>query len=233
MFSWFKKISSPSPKADRMSLEFGQMLDAGRNTFLTASNALLGGTDPDVIREDLFATDRRINKSEQQIRRELVVHATVHGPATLPDALTLMSIVKDAERIGDYSKNIFDVCVIAEPLKRDEIHKDLVALKDIIADLLRDTRKVFDSQEEAAARELSHRMIDVEDHCDAKVADLLKRQAELSQPATQVLCYRYFKRVVSHAMNIISSIFMPLDKLDYFDEQPRPKFPPVGKPPED
>jgi phosphate uptake regulator len=57
---------------------------------------------------------------------------------------------------------------------------------------------------------------------------LLASQKSLDDPATLVLCYRYFKRIVSHCRNVATSIFMPLDKIDYFDENPRPHLPPTG-----
>ena len=71
MFKWFSGSSGDG--LDRMRAEFGQMLDAGRHVFDAAANALLGGTSLAVIHDDLFETDKRINRAEQQIRRELVV----------------------------------------------------------------------------------------------------------------------------------------------------------------
>lgn len=223
MFSWFKNLfPTATTSLGTMSLEFGQMLDAGRYMFLTAANALLGGTDPEVIRRDLFSTDRRINRSEQQIRREIVVSASVHGSTHIPACLTFMTIVKDAERIGDYAKNIFDLIIEAPPLEHDDFHKDLVELKDTVSECLSEARRVFDAQDEEAARVLTRRLVEMEDHCDAQVKILLRDQEKQKAPASLVLAYRYFKRVLSHCMNITTSIFMPLDKIDYFDEKPRP-----------
>ena len=228
MFEWFKRFAaSPSHDVSTMSTEFGRMLDAGRHIFLTAANALLGGTDPEVIRAELFATDEQINESEQRIRRELVVHGSVHGPTTLPATLILMSVVKDAERIGDYAKNLFDLTVQAPPLARDAFHADLVELKNKVAEHLRATRKVFDSQNDGEARRLSHELSETEDHCDRRVKEILSSQNDTGSPATLVLVYRYFKRVVSHCLNVTTSVFMPLDKIDYYDETPRPPLPPV------
>jgi hypothetical protein len=36
--------------------------------------------------------------------------------------------------------------------------------------------------------------------------------------AATALAYRYLKRISAHSMNIITSVVMPLDHLDYFDE---------------
>jgi len=229
MFGWFKSLTSASaPDLGAMTTQFGRMLDAGRHVFITASNALLGGTDPQVIRDELFSTDQAINEAEQKIRRELVVHASIHGPISLPASLIFMSIVKDAERIGDYAKNIYDLRVQAPSLEKDEHLTDLIALKNRIAQLLTDTRTVFDSQSAEAARKLTSELTEAEDHCDERVKALLAVQKDLTYPATLVLCYRYFKRIVSHCRNVATSIFMPLDKIDYFDENPRPHLPPPG-----
>ena len=108
MLNWFSR-EDEGVGMERLRAEFGQMLDAGRHVFDIAANAFLGGTDPEVIRKDLFSTDKRINKSERRIRRELVVHATIHGVTHFPGCLVLMSLVKDAERVGDYSKNLFEI----------------------------------------------------------------------------------------------------------------------------
>ncbi|MCA9299009.1 MAG: PhoU domain-containing protein, partial [Phycisphaerales bacterium] len=119
MFDWFKKSGDDAESMTAITAEFGQMLDAGRHCFDTAANALLGGTDPEVIRNNLFETDKSINRSEQQLRRHLVVHVTVHGSTSLPACLVLMSVVKDAERIGDYAKNIFDLTPQSHLLGKD------------------------------------------------------------------------------------------------------------------
>jgi len=224
MFDWFKNTAPGSSDGlSNMTSEFGHMLDAGRHCFDVAANALLGGTDPEVIRKDLFSTDRSINESEQQVRRHLVVHVSVHGATSLPACLVLMTVVKDAERIGDYAKNIFDLTPRAHAVSCDvSAHKDLVELKDAISSALAKTRKAFDSQDESEARALVRQMNEMEDQCDQRIEEILSAESDHDIPATLVLAYRYFKRVVSHAMNITTSIFMPLDKIDYFDEKPRP-----------
>ncbi|MAG54718.1 MAG: hypothetical protein CMJ83_00350 [Planctomycetes bacterium] len=224
MFDWFKKSAPAAAEGmDNMTSEFGQMLDAGRHCFDTAANALIGGTDPEVIRKDLFETDKRINKAEQQIRRHLVVHVSVHGAASLPACLVLMSVVKDAERIGDYAKNIFDLTPNVDRIRaQGGAIEDLVGLKDEISAGLARTRKAFDAQSEEDARALVREFSTLEDHCDQQVDELVKNEVDHTCAATLVLTYRYFKRVISHTMNIATSIFMPLDKIDYFDEKPRP-----------
>ncbi len=216
MFDWFtSEVGTGSTGLQRMRTEFGQMLDAGRHVFDTASNAFLGGTDLDVIREDLFATDKRINRAERQIRREIVVHVSVHGAAEFPACLVLMSIVKDAERVGDYAKNIFDLAELA-PHPPEGEHRDcLVELKNRISRLMAACREIFDSRKEQQATELIVEAKQIEDLCDEKVRALIQGTDHPDMAAVYVLAYRYFKRVASHVRNVASSIVQPLHKLDF------------------
>jgi phosphate uptake regulator len=215
MFRWMQR---PSPEAtlDKINRQFLGMLDDGRHIFDAAANCVLGKTDPEVIREDLFSTDRRINGTEQLIRREIVVHGSVHGSTSFPSLLVMMSLVKDAERIGDYGKNIFDLAVKGSGVHDAQEHKKLVEMKDRLSKLLVRARALCESQEVEGARRFTWDSDSLTDECDAAVDRLLAVQGV--NAATAVLLFRYFKRVAGHLSNIVSSVFMPIDKLDFFDE---------------
>jgi phosphate transport system protein len=206
---------SGSAGLEKMRAEFGQMLDAGRHIFDTAANAFLGGTDLEVIRQNLFDTDLRINRAEQQIRREIVVHATVHGAAEFPPCLVLMSVVKDAERVGDYAKNIFDLAELAPHPPTGEHRDRLVKLKDRISQVMATCREIFDSHAPDQAADLIRQSQGIEDLCDEQVRRLVGDEEPVDLAAAYVLAYRYFKRVVSHIRNVASSVVEPIDKLDF------------------
>ncbi len=199
---------------DEIQRRFAQMLEDGRHIFDAAANALVGGTDPEVIRKDLFATDRRINSTEQEIRRMIVINGTVHGAQNFPSLLVTMSVAKDAERIGDYAKNIFDLAADRARLGKDE-HPRLVSLKDRISKLLVRARYLYEQEDEQAARELLGECDKLEDECDEGMRRALAADHNASADA---LAYRYFKRVVSHTANVATALVMPLDMLDFFDE---------------
>lgn len=222
MFDWFSSGESSDTGSTglvKMRADFGQMLDAGRHMFNTAANAFLGGTDLEVIRQDIFKTDKRINHAQQQIRREIVVHATVHGAAEFPACLVLMSVTKDAERMGDYAKNIFDLAEVSPQKPAGEYKADLVELKDRISSLMATCREAFDKEDDETARALIVESQEIEDHCDAAISKLVQAGAEGDMGTTYALAYRYFKRVSSHAFNVATSIVQPLDKID-FSEKP-------------
>ena len=216
MFDWFTtKAGTGTAGLDRMRTEFGQMLDAGRHVFDTAANAFLGGTDVEVIRKDLFKTDKRINRSERRIRREIVVHASVHGAIQFPACLVLMSIVKDAERVGDYGKNLFDLTELAPRAPEGEHRDSLIQLKDRISRMMAACREVFDSNDKEAATQLIVEAKQIEDACDEKVRGVVQHGPADAMAPTYVLAYRYLKRITSHVRNIASSVVQPLHKLDF------------------
>lgn len=222
MFDWLKRVSAPKDGLSEIMQYFGQMLEDGRHSFDVASNSLLGGTDPEIIRDDLWATDKRINRTERRIRRLVVTHGTVHGANELPICLVVMSLVKDAERIGDYAKNIFDLAHIGSGVAEDS-REDLIKLKDTISRMMAKARNLYELQDEEGAQAFCSEADALQSHCDAKINSLLIDGQTSDTPgkvATAALTYRFFKRTLAHMLNIISSVLMPLDRLDYFDEDP-------------
>jgi phosphate transport system protein len=96
-------------RLDHVEATLQRMFSDDRHAFDLAMAALLGGAAPASVGAELRTTDHRVNEAERVIRRELVVHASVHGRIDTPAVLIYMSIVKDVERVGDYAKNIFDL----------------------------------------------------------------------------------------------------------------------------
>lgn len=196
-----------------------QMLLDCRHTFDAAINALLGGTDPDLVKKDIKKTDRRVNKSEREVRRELVVHTSVRGAqADIPMVLVSMSIVKDAERIGDYAKNIFDIAREGVDLSSADDLDQLIRHRDRVSRLIAETARIFGERDTEAA----HLILQTEDENLDEYDSIVVAQIESEQPAAEAvpraLLYRYLKRITAHAMNILTSLVMPIDRLNYYDE---------------
>ena len=212
MGHWLSKGSESFAELQRLFL---RMLEDGQRVFEDAAGALLGERDVEAVRAGLFETDRRINKTEQEMRRRIVVHGTVHGVGSFPSLLVLMSVGKDAERIGDYGKNLFDLAVAGPDLGPER--GELAGLVREIVALLEHTRSAYRSEDPREAKAYLEEADRIEDACDRSVARALGVRGE--NRAGQVLALRYLKRVASHASNVVTSLVMPLDKLDFFDER--------------
>ena len=227
MFKWLKRLDPEASGLGQMLKQFSKMLEDGQKVFDLGASAYLGGADAASISEELVSTDQNINRLERQIRREIVVHAMVHGAGEFPFCLVLMSIVKDAERIGDYAKNILDLGRYRPKVPGGPYETRLSTLRQQISELLAETRELYESQDTDAAAGFIEKCEIRKDVCDDGVEEILTqsepRSVDPADPAATVLCYRYFKRVISHARNIVTSIVVPVDKLDYFDESAETK----------
>lgn len=221
MFDWFQTQASDSPGLNELRRNFLEMLQDGRHIFDAAANALLGGTDPEIIREDLYTTDRRINHTERKIRRALVVHGSVHGRSTFSALLVMMSVAKDAERVGDYAKNIFELARLTVDLGSSAERGELVEVKTKISKLLARAHGLFEQQDKAAAGVFLEDCMAVQRTCDNAVTALVVETER--NTAAQVLCWRYLKRVVSHVGNIVTSVVVTVDQLDFYPGQSESK----------
>ncbi|KAA3611669.1 MAG: hypothetical protein DWQ01_06180 [Planctomycetota bacterium] len=220
MLQWLKSFQRREQGLPEILRLFGQMLDDGRHAFDAAANCLLGGTDPEVIREDLWGTDKRINRTQQQIRRMVVTHGTV-CQEDFATCLLIMSLVKDAERIGDYSKNIFDVANLGISVPKSLL-SDMVRLKDTTSLMLVKCKNIFETQDKDAARDFCSEAGGLMNHCENQVTAFLIEEEGGGSLVASALAYRYFKRILGHAQNILTSLLVPLDQVDFFEDQNPP-----------
>jgi len=195
------------------------MLLMNRHTFDLAINALVGGTDPAAVGNEIRKSDRRVNKAERRIRRELVVHTSVRGKqADLPRVLVSMSIIKDAERIGDYAKNIWDLAHAGIDLSEADDIDALRSMRDRTSKLLADCARIYQDRDAAAAHLLIPKLDEELDEYDACLLAQLESAAAARDAVPRALLCRYLKRITAHAMNVVTSLVMLVDRLDYYDE---------------
>lgn len=204
---------------DKIESQVGQMLGEARHSFDLAASTVLAGASATAVGDDVHKTDRRINKLERKIRRELVVHVSVNASGTdVPMVLAYMAVAKDIERIGDYAKNIWDLSDYGVDLSGDDDADHLRFHRDEISGLIADTARIFAEQDADRAHEILQGGDDIQDEFDEHVNELVGTDRPASYAVPRALLYRYLKRVVAHLLNVLSSIVMPVDRLDYYDE---------------
>ena len=220
MFKWLysgsASASSMNAGMKNIRNQFCQMLDASRRAFQLAADAYLRYADAQEVREELFALDKSINKSERTIRKELVIHTSVRGTADFDQCLIMMSIVKDGERLGDIAKNVYDLAVSAPDVPEGITKGKLEMVKNAILALIDHCRHIFDAQDEKMATELICQAAAIEDTCDQQIQWFLSEKTDNERvDVAYALAFRYFKRYASHVRNIASSIVQPVHKLDF------------------
>jgi phosphate uptake regulator len=205
---------------DRIEEKVQEMLRLDRNEFDLAMSALLGDRVASEVNHDLRGADQKVNRLEREVRRELIVHASVFEGTDLPTVLVYMSIVKDIERVGDYAKNLLDLALDGANFGELPNADNWRRLWTEISQYITDAGTAFRERDVARGRALSTRGDALLDLFDERVSMLVKEENPLQQVAARALAYRYLKRVVAHLMNLLSAVIMPIDMLDYFDEDP-------------
>ncbi|MDH3470940.1 MAG: hypothetical protein OEM94_06450 [Acidimicrobiia bacterium] len=198
-----------------------QMLRDGRDVFDTAMLTVFGGRDPKELKQEIRGTDREINLAQSAVRRSLVVHTAVASSVDFPLALTYMSIVKDAERIGDYAKNIYDLARYGISFEGADDVAELAWYRDAVSQLIGDAADVFTARDGAAAQKLIDKADGFLDEYDAQVKAAVRSDGPAGDAVGRALYSRYLKRITAHIMNMMTSLVMPIDRLDYYDEAPQ------------
>jgi phosphate uptake regulator len=207
-------------RLDRIEEKVQAMLQHDRSEFDLAMSALLGEVVATEVNADLRATDRKVNELEREIRRELLVHASVLGAINTPAVLIYMSIVKDVERIGDYAKNLVDLALDGADFGRTEDAAEWRSLTAEISTMIVAVGEAFRRHDADRSRDLLAQGNRLLKQFDSRVSALVRGSDEGSQGVARALAHRYLKRIVAHLLNILSAVVMPLDRLDYFDEDP-------------
>ncbi len=201
-----------------LSAQVGEMLDAGKWMFEQASDVLMRKADWNTTCDSLYSRDRQINELEQGIRERIVTHLSVGNQGDLGPCLVLMNVVKDAERIGDYCKNIFEVGrfyrgsfdhrSFAEPL--DDIRQKIISLFE-------PTKQAFIELDADKADRILQETSVVVKQCDLIIQQLLvlDDSFDASEAVAYVLLARHYKRVEAHLSNIAISVVLPVALLDF------------------
>ncbi|UCC44313.1 MAG: hypothetical protein JSU65_14600 [Candidatus Zixiibacteriota bacterium] len=209
------------------------LLDAAYNTTVTmlefdhkmyeASRQTLRESDTDELPFDIKKTDRKINKYEREVRRNVLTHLTVAGTHNLVPGLVLVSIVIDVERIGDYTKNIAGLASMHEKaLKAGANEKVLVEIEGSIEQNFSRIISILKSQDKKTAREVMRIEPEVSRPADAILADtILKKDRKLRRgdAVTLALYSRYLKRINAHLTNIASSIVNPFPRIGFREKK--------------
>ena len=177
------------------------------------------GDDPDAVKA-IYDRDVIINQTERDIRKQLVEHLSFLPGSDVPTCLILMSVVKDAERIGDFCKNILEVVRwLKAPLDGDAFAGEFRSMIGEISAAFGPTAKCFEESDRALGQQVLEKTRGLAKQADLLVEKLLETDIPCRRAVSYTLLARYLKRVSAHLANIATSTVMPLHKLDFFDEK--------------
>ncbi len=198
-----------------------EMLDIDLEMFQESINVLRNKDDSESS-FDIAKTDVKINKFERSVRRKVMTHLAVSGNEDLGSGLILTSVVIDIERIGDYTKNIYDLSKFySKRLNGAELEKDLKEVEDNVINLFQSSIKAFKDQDITLARQLMKDYKEnISKQSDKITNDIISGKMNIeADTATAIAMYsRYLKRIAAHSRNLISSIVNPFERIGYKEQ---------------
>ena len=199
---------------------FGRMLQLTYQMTLSAGNMVFGGEATPERRTEVYAHDREVNKLERSIRKRVVAHLSIPGSRVdVPYCLLLMSLAKDVERLGDYAKNLSEVVEIhSGPFPDDELVGELREIRQGVEAAFQAASEIFRASDREQAVQMIQQGRDIAHRCDVLITRIGRAGYGGETTTALVLATRFYKRIGGHVLNILSSVVMPLHKIDYYDE---------------
>src|SRR5690606_23113220 len=203
--------------------ESHQMLDIALGMF-DASVESLRRRDDGSIDIDIYKLDKDVNRFERDVRRKVMTHLAVSGPADLASGLVLVSVVIDIERIGDYAKNIYDLARWhPRRLHGGSLEPKVADIETRVGELFREMVTAFKQNGVDKAR---HIMVTYKEQLSAECEELVEgivsvKTTDLAadDAAALVLYVRYLKRIAAHSRNLVSGLVNPFHRIGYREKK--------------
>ena len=204
---------------DSIDAKLSEMLTDSMRIYDLSMNCLLGDTNLDTVRDDLYSTDKKINELHRDVRREMIIHSAVNSRnLDIPLLLSYMTMSKDIERIGDYCKNLFEIAETGNTFTQGDEFDDYIELRNDIGKLIIYLQSCLNLEDESKVQDLITLGSSLSTNLDDKITALLENKEKIQYPVATTLFFRYLKRIVSHIVNAATALIMPTDQIDYLDE---------------
>jgi phosphate uptake regulator len=197
-----------------------EMLEMGLQMFIEATQTLRH-RDDNLVNIDIYQFDKKVNKLERSVRRKILTHLSVGSRLDVNQGLILISIVIDLERIGDYTKNIYELAKARqEPLNPGPWTGELSQTESDIVKSFESLIVLFsqsDPNPQDAVnllQQLGHYNL----YFDEKLLEIIKGNVATLSAADAsilVLYMRYLKRITCHLSNVASSLVNPMPRIGF------------------
>jgi phosphate transport system protein len=162
--------------------------------------------------EEILEKDSEINNLEQEIENLCVTFAATQSPlaSDLRHMITILKIVTDLERIGDYSCNIAQVVMELGKYELIKRLEDLPKMEIQTKEMLNKSIEAYFTQDTDLAYEIAQKDEIVDQLYRQVYHDLLHymkiKSHEENQIIGLILIGRYLERIADHSTNICERV---------------------------
>ncbi len=94
----------------------------------------------------------------------------------------------------------------------------MAGYRDRVSHLIGEAAEAFAEKDTERAQQLINKADGFLDDYDAQVKASFSWEGAPSDAVSRALYFRFLKRITAHVMNFLTSLVMPVDRLDYYDE---------------
>lgn len=203
---------------DECFAEFDEMLAHAEWMFDRANEALKDRNRIGEVADPLYERDRSINRLLRSIRGHIIRHLQINPGSDVPASLALISVARDAERIGDYCKNVFEVArFYRQPFHVARYHEPLEEIRAGVKILFGEVREAFRKTDAKAGEAAIEKCRDLRKRCDSIIEQLLRDETnmETHEAVAYSLLARHYKRVAAHLSNICTALLGRVEDMDF------------------
>jgi len=206
----------PSTLLDSAFGDVTTMLEQSAKMFDHAVSALLDNAPLEV---DLHDLDDVVDEGERMVRRTVLEHLSMQPDKDLVASLVLVSIVQDAERIGDFARGLAELVPLAKGDRQGPFRDRLQDTAGQVRGLFEECERAFreDDREGATAVVRQSRELKVE--FKAITSDLAASNISADQAVVYSGAARILRRIAAHLSNICSTVSQPYDRIRHGDEE--------------
>ena len=217
MASFFDFFRAQQPPLIQQALaDMRVMLETAHEMFVAAAAHLL---DNEALPFDMDAKDDIVDAREQAIRRMILEHVAIDPSHEMVFSLVLVSIVQDAERIGDLATSLAELDALAAGPRMGPHVATLRTIRDDVTAMFDTTRNGFIQSDAALAQQAMDKSRDVKARAQALLETLATGEGTSANEALVLgLATRMIGRTASHLSNIASSVTLPFHQIRRNDE---------------
>jgi len=213
-----KGLFGPGDKSTLVEAAFRDVSTMLQQSARMLDHALAALLDNAPLEVDLEDMDDIVDEGERMVRRTVLEHLSINPRQELVASLILVSMVQDAERIGDFARGLAEVASLAKSPRSGEFADELRGLAERLRPMFELCEKAFREDDVESARQV------IGGHTQLKkdFTAYLHRASDSDLSANMAIVYasssRILRRISAHLCNISSSVVQPYDRIRHGDE---------------
>ncbi|HSL84081.1 MAG TPA: PhoU domain-containing protein [Thermoanaerobaculia bacterium] len=204
-----------SPLIESAFDDISEMLQHSARMLDLALAALL---DNRPLERDLDEMDDPVDEAERMVRRSVLEHLSFNPRQDLVPSLVLVSMVQDAERIGDFARGIGEIVPLAKSPREGPFADRLREIARELRPLFEESEQAFRQDDPERARRVMEEASELKVQLQRYTEDVAASDLTADMAVVYASAARILRRVGAHLSNISSSVAQPYDRIRHGDE---------------